>query len=671
MNRRFNFAARFLLLSLLAAGCAHQRASRELRQFRGNIVANPAADPVFAGARSSVVAVESFDARGKLTGYGTGFYFGTDRIGTCLHVIDAGHSLQIVLADGRRFSVAGVFGTDPLTDLAVLWVTNPPPENRFLPVRNNPPEVGEPVQTIAAPRQLPITVTRGQVLGQFQLGTEMLNEGVELSVPAMPGFSGGPALDAEGHVVGVMSAVFHTASGKSSMAVPTGGLGDLAGPMTPPLPWDQWIAAHPPMKSDVAALLRAGEQSGLNRPELAIEFFNRAITQDPNCTKAWMRKGYCLFQMGRPADAAGAFSRALALEPGLISPRMFLSMSLGMNGQPAEAERELAPLLATRPHLSMVQTWHGVCRMALGDPVGALPPLREAVRLSPDSAVAHLALGSLWDSFGETAAAEREYRAAIRLQASKSRARVALATLLLEVGRAEEAEKLLEGKQDLESIPGTHALRLLLAVKRGDTRAASRSLKDYVAAERKSPHPASIRPTLDSLLRQLDEKPGSAVLMVEHVGLIMLLSGRNDLARAAFAQLVQFTPDTGENWFLLARAAYLTGRIPEAESTARRALELKPAHAGAALILGQSLASRGDWTTAREWLNRAAGLKAKNVEALLALAAVEAHTGNSGKAAEFVAEARRIKADLPDRWVQNPAAYFPDRAAIHAAAQGN
>jgi len=671
MNRHLSFVTSSLVVGLLAAGCAHQRASRELGQFRGQVVANPIADPVFAGARSSVVAVESFDARGKLTGFGTGFYFGTDRIGTCLHVIDSGHSLQVVLADGQRYPVAGIFGTDPLTDLAVLWVTNPPPENRFLPVRNDPPEVGETVQTIAAPRQLPITVTRGQVLRQFELGTEMLNEGVELSVPAMPGFSGGPALDAEGRVVGVMSAVFRTASGKSSMAVPTGGLGELAGPMTPPLPWDQWIAAYPPMKPDVAALLHAGEQAGLNRPELAIDFFDRALTQDPNCTKAWMRKGYCLFQMGRPADAAGAFSRALALEPGLISPRMFLSLSLGVNGQPAEAERELAPLLATRPHLSMVQTWHGVCRMAQSDPVGAMVPLREAVRLSPDSAFAHLALGSLWDSFGETAAAEREYRAAIRLQASKSRARVALATLLLEAGRADEAEALLAGRQDLESIPRIHALQLLLAVKRGDTRSASRSLKGYVAAERKSPHPASIWPPLDSLLRQLDEKHSSAVRMVEHVGLIMLLSGRNDLARAAFAQLVQFTPETGENWFLLARAAYLTGRISEAESAARRALELKPAHAGAALVLGQVLASRGEWGAARDWLNRAAGLKANNFEALLALAAVEAHAGNPGKAAGFIVEARRLKADLPDRLVENPASYLPDRAAIHAAAQAN
>ena len=670
MNLRPVLAALAVVL-LFAAGCAHQQASRELRKFRGNIVENPAADPVFADARSSVVAVESFDAKGRLTGYGTGFYFGTDRIGTCLHVIDSAHSLQVVLADGSRFPVAGLFGADPLTDLAVLWVTNPPPGNRVLAVRSRPPEIGEAIQAIAAPRQLPITVTRGQVLGQFQLGTVMMNEAVELSVPAMPGFSGGPALDAEGRVVGVMSAVFGTSSGKASMAVPTGALGELAGPMTPPLTWDLWRETHPGVDPAVIALLNTGDELASNRPELALTHYNQALRKDSNCIRAWVRKGHCLFRLGRYADAAGSFSRALALEPGMIQPRLFLSFCLGLNHQPVEAERELAPLLSRRPDSPVVQSWQGVCRTALFDPVGALGHLQEAVRLAPDHPMARLSLGMLWDLHGETAAAEREFCENLRLQPANSIGQVSLACLFLETGRDEAAAALLADGKGLESQPRLHALRLLLAVKRGDARNVRRALKDYVAAERATPHPPKIRGIMDSLLRELESGTRPDVFLVERVGLGMLVSAHNHLAKAAFGQLTVMAPNAAENWYLLARASYLTGRLAEAERAARRALELRASHPGAPLILGQVYASRGEWDSARQWLNRALGLQAKNTEALMALAAVEARNGRPNEAAEFVAQARRAGGELPEALVHNPAAYFPDRSAIHAAANRN
>jgi len=152
---------------------------------------------------------------GEGMGTGSGVIFASDgRVLTNEHVVRGARTVQVTLADGRRFQ-AGVEFADPSTDLAVLriGVTS-------LPVAELATErlkAGQLVIAIGNPYGLNWTVTAGVVsaLGRtLQAGRDaQLTDLIQTDTPINPGNSGGPLVDARGRVVGITTAVMPFARG--------------------------------------------------------------------------------------------------------------------------------------------------------------------------------------------------------------------------------------------------------------------------------------------------------------------------------------------------------------------------------------------------------------------------------------------------------------------------
>ena len=124
---------------------------------------------------------------------------------TALHVVARATAITVRLPDGREIP-AELIGRDPATDLAVLKVAAELP-----PLPEAPePALGAPVCAVGNQFGLDLSVTCGVVSALHRSGTGFnpIEDFVQTDATVNPGASGGPLVDAQGRLVGVLSAIF-------------------------------------------------------------------------------------------------------------------------------------------------------------------------------------------------------------------------------------------------------------------------------------------------------------------------------------------------------------------------------------------------------------------------------------------------------------------------------
>ena len=152
--------------------------------------------------------------------YGSGFILKDNYIMTNFHVVEDATEVIISLSDRREF-IAEVVGVDPLSDLAVLEVSDDD-----LPTVNvgNSDElrVGDWVIAIGSPFSFDFSVTAGIVSAK---GRSINNNNIGNYVPFLqtdvainPGNSGGPLFNLDGEVVGINSQIYSRSGGYQGLA---------------------------------------------------------------------------------------------------------------------------------------------------------------------------------------------------------------------------------------------------------------------------------------------------------------------------------------------------------------------------------------------------------------------------------------------------------------------
>ena len=152
--------------------------------------------------RDSIATIRFTGRGGDDQGLGTGFVVAADGlIATNLHVIGEARPITVELSGGRRHDVTAVHASDRDADLAIVRI-----DARDLPVLplGDPAQLvdGQEVVAIGNPHGLERSVVAGRVSSRRQMeGLEM----IQLAIPIEPGNSGGPLLDLEGRVHGVLT----------------------------------------------------------------------------------------------------------------------------------------------------------------------------------------------------------------------------------------------------------------------------------------------------------------------------------------------------------------------------------------------------------------------------------------------------------------------------------
>lgn len=140
---------------------------------------------------------------------GSGFVSDGDHLVTNQHVVDGGEAFQVEFREGE-WSSARLVGADAFSDLAILELTDRPDRATALEFVAEEPSNGAPVLALGAPFGLSQTATAGIVSARNRsLPAESgfrVPDSVQTDAAVNPGNSGGPLLDMDGRVVGVVSA---------------------------------------------------------------------------------------------------------------------------------------------------------------------------------------------------------------------------------------------------------------------------------------------------------------------------------------------------------------------------------------------------------------------------------------------------------------------------------
>lgn len=147
---------------------------------------------------------------------GTGFMAIKDGMAiTAWHVVRDAKSVNAKFSDGQEFESSGLVDKDEKRDIALIRVKVF--GKNLLPVATSAPDVGSTAYVIGAPEGLEFSITSG-LLSQIQ-ASDGINH-YQFSCPASPGNSGGPLINAQGQVIGVVS--FQLREGQNlNFAVPS------------------------------------------------------------------------------------------------------------------------------------------------------------------------------------------------------------------------------------------------------------------------------------------------------------------------------------------------------------------------------------------------------------------------------------------------------------------
>lgn len=188
-------ALRLLTLVLCLASAATQG-------FADDAKADRSTADLVAELKPSIVVITFSGRDGKQDGLGTGFVVAEDGlIATNFHVIGEGRPISVQFADGTKREVIEVRASDRQLDLAVVKID----QKGLKPLElGDATQVkdGQPVVAMGNPRGLKHSVVEGIVSGKREIeGRSML----QLAMPIEQGNSGGPLVDRDGKVLGIIT----------------------------------------------------------------------------------------------------------------------------------------------------------------------------------------------------------------------------------------------------------------------------------------------------------------------------------------------------------------------------------------------------------------------------------------------------------------------------------
>ncbi len=229
------------------------------------------------------------------------------------HVVEDAGEIDVQLSDGREVR-AEVVGTDPETDLAVLRI----PLGKLPAItlgRSQDLHIGDPLLAIGNPFNVGQTVTAGIVsaLGRNGLGLSTFESFIQTDAAINPGNSGGALVNAQGHLVGINTAIYSKSGGSQGIgfAIPT----DVALRVMESLLKDGvvrrgWIGVEPrALTPEIAESLQIGNRQGV---------LITGVLQDGPASKGGLRPGDVVVAVGgQPVASVSQLLDAVAgLAPG-------------------------------------------------------------------------------------------------------------------------------------------------------------------------------------------------------------------------------------------------------------------------------------------------------------------------------------------------------------------
>ncbi len=173
-------------------------------------VPDPVGPAVYATVLPSLAFIQNGEAGTEGSSIGSGVIINADGlIMTSNHVVAGSSDIVVTFTDGTT-SAATVVESDPAIDIAVLQAQTLP-EVVVPAVLGGGVQIGEPIYALGNPLGLGGSFSAGvpgyRAAGQIALNGDELTQLIQFDAAVNPGSSGGPLVDANAQVVGIVTAI--------------------------------------------------------------------------------------------------------------------------------------------------------------------------------------------------------------------------------------------------------------------------------------------------------------------------------------------------------------------------------------------------------------------------------------------------------------------------------
>lgn len=406
-----------------------------------------------------------------------------------------------------------------------------------------------------------------------------------------------------------------------------------------------------------AHVLKANALAGLRDLNAAITELEEAISLDRERTTTYANLGAFEAARGRHHEAEAAYLKAITVAPNSVAPRLAIANYYWATGRMKEVEENL----------------------------------NAALRIDPKNVAAHRAMGMFHVVSGNPRDAETHLKA-VAEGSEEAAPRLTLADFYLSQSRPNDATPLLE---ELAKRPASFAAataRLAAVVYgRGDREKAHAMLDSVLAKEPSNVQVMFLKGSWQLSEGRVDDarKTADAALKAgpesvqahQLAGTIYASKGQVEEAIAEFQEVVKLNPKAAAAQLQLARLHELTGGHQQARQHAQDAVKLAP-RSGAArsalvrsligtgdlaaadrelepllraardtyevqLLVGRIALGRRDYAGAQSAFERAVAADAAGIEALAALAVLDAGNNRLPRARDRVATALKKKPSDP------------------------
>jgi tetratricopeptide (TPR) repeat protein len=325
---------------------------------------------------------------------------------------------------------------------------------------------------------------------------------------------------------------------------------------------------------------------------------------------AMSAKGFALLGLERPAEAADAFRKALEAEPARHRARIGLAAALLAQRKAAEAEAEARKAVDEKAGDAKDEEGFAVLGLAiLASNPDDQPTWSRAIGeaqtgatvLNPKNPAVKYAVGKIFEH-GDLAQAARNYQAALAVDPGFVQARAAMVQVLMWQKKPADAVAL--AKAGATEDPQSAEAQLLLGQVLLSTQAFAEALPALEAAVKLAPTHAEVHAALGSAYwrkgeldkaaaaykRALELMPGDADLRLANAELLLGLK-QAAAAAAEFKKVVEAPGYRDPIGWIKLGSAYRRmspAKVDEAVAAYRKALELDPKNATAALGIGQT-----------------------------------------------------------------------------------
>lgn len=172
---------------------------------------------------------------------GSGFFLSGDELITAAHVVEGLDQVTVTLSDGEREFVGDVAAIDSGCDVASITLRGS--VEKFFAVAPKPPVEGDQVFAVGSPIGRPV-LSEGKVVGVSSFA-------ISTTTPVDHGSSGGPLLDSEGDVLGI---IIQKSERGNAIAVPIAHAQDCLGTGTSKASTAQYQTPQQPQTLAIAAL---------------------------------------------------------------------------------------------------------------------------------------------------------------------------------------------------------------------------------------------------------------------------------------------------------------------------------------------------------------------------------------------------------------------------------